>query len=65
MMIAIKGIIELNYTITKRGIELEIDEILKRLCHISGLCFTPNYDKEDIQSEIEELIQDIKEGLDC
>ena len=64
MMIAISEIIELNYTITKRGIELEIDEILKSLCHISGLCFTPNYDKEYIQSEIEELIQDIKEGLD-
>ena len=45
------------------GIELEIEEILKSLCQISGDCFVPNYDKEDIQSEIEELIEGIREGL--
>ena len=45
------------------GIELKIEEILKSLCNISGSCFVPNYNKEDIQSDIEELIEDIKEGL--
>ena len=42
---------------------MEIEEILKSLCHLSGLCFVPNYDMEDIQSDIEELIEEIEEGL--
>ena len=53
----------LGAVIRIRGIEVDIKEILKSLCQISGQAFAPNYDKEDIQSDIEELIQDITEGL--